>query len=412
VPWITTLFAISTLLVSQDEYRERRAKLRASLPGSAILLMGAPDNSSDPRNPLLQEPNFFYLTGWLEPGAALLILPESEQPNEVLFLPPRSERKERYEGRRAAAGDPGVGKLTGFAAVMSTDAWENETRIRTRDLKPLYSLKNVPAMEQIQRATPSAEWNDVSASIARLRMVKSAREVELIQHSIDVSVEAHQAAWKRAKAGLFEYQIAATMTQVMLDSGCERNAYRPVVGSGPNSVILHYGANRRRMDRGEVLLMDVGAECGAYAADITRTIPVGGRFNARQRELYDLVLGAQKAAISAVKPGTSISNTGELLRAAKEYMDAHGKPINGKPPSHYLTHGIGHHVGLEVHDAAINGEPLAPGMVITIEPGLYIPEEGIGIRIEDMVLVTRSGGKVLSDALPREAADIERRIGH
>jgi len=400
------------MAVSQDEYRERRAKLRESLPEAAIVLMSASDSSGDPRSPLLQEPNFFYLTGWSEPGAVLLILPESSQPNEILFLPPRSERKERYEGRRAAPGDPGVEKLTGFATVMSTDAWENEVRRRIRDLHQLYSLKSHPSMDQLQRATPSADWNEVFPAIAKLRMIKSPREIELIQRSIDVSIEAHRAAWRRARAGLHEYQVAATMTEVMLDNGCERHAYRPVVGSGPNSVILHYGANRRRMDRGEILLMDVGAECNAYAADITRSIPVSGRFNARQRELYDLVLSAQKAAIAAVKPGASMGPRGELLQAAKDYMDKHGKPINGKLPSEYFVHGIGHHVGLEVHDAALPSEPLAPGMVITIEPGIYIPEEGIGIRIEDMVLVTQTGGKVLSAALTRDAAEIEKRIAH
>lgn len=386
--------------------------MRESLPDSAIVLIGASDSSSDPRSPMLQEPNFYYLTGWSEPGAVLLILPESDQPNEILFLPPRNERKERYEGRRAAPGDPGVEKLTGFTTVLSSDAWENEIRRRTRDHTSLYSVRSHPSMDQLQRATPSAEWSDVFPAVAKLRMIKSPREVELIQRSIDVSIDAHHAAWKRAKAGLFEYQVAATMTEVILDHGCERNAYRPVVGSGPNSVILHYGANRRRMDRGEILLMDVGAECSAYAADITRSIPVSGKFNPRQRELYDLVLGAQKAAIAAVKPGASMGPRGELLQAAKDYMDKHGKLINGKPPSDYFVHGIGHHVGLEVHDAALPSELLAPGMVITIEPGIYIPEEGIGIRIEDMVLVTRTGGKVLSSALTRDAAEIERRIAH
>ena len=233
----------------------------------------------------------------------------------------------------------------------------------------------------------------------------------MIQRSIDVSIDAHLAAWKRTKPGLFEYQLAATMTQVLMEQGCERHAYRPVVGSGPNSVILHYGFNHRRMDSGELVLMDVGAECNAYAADITRTIPVSGRFTPRQRELYELVLGAQKAAIAAVKPGASMGTRGEIAEAAKQYLDTHGKPVHGKPLSAYLTHGIGHHVGLEVHDASAD-VPLAPGMVITVEPGLYIPEENTGIRIEDMVLVTEAGAKVLSHALPRSAADVERRLQH
>ncbi|MBS1830691.1 MAG: aminopeptidase P family protein [Acidobacteria bacterium] len=395
MPWVSLLLAIGSLVVSADEYRERRARLRAAIPDAAIVLEGAPDTSGDPRSPMLQEPNFYYLTGWKEPGAVLVILPASVEPNEILFLPPRSERKERYEGHRVAAGDADATSRTGFAKVMSTDVWEAEVSRLMQD-------GNVPRRMKLAEAAPV---------IAKLRMVKSRREVDMIQHSIDVSIEAHLAAWRRAKAGLFEYQLAATMTQVMMEQGCERHAYRPVVGSGPNSVILHYGFNHRRMDSGELVLMDVGAECNAYAADITRTIPVSGRFTPRQRELYELVLGAQKAAIAAVKPGASMGSRGEVVEAAKKYLDTHGKPIHGKPLSTYLTHGIGHHVGLEVHDASAD-VPLAAGMVVTIEPGLYIAEENTGIRIEDMVLVTETGAKVLSSALPRSASDVERRMQH
>ncbi len=393
MPWLSLLLAIGSAVVSPDEYRERRARLRAAAPDAAIVLEGAPDTSHDPRSPMLQDANFYYLTGWKEPGAVLVILPAASQPNEILFLPPRNERKERYEGRRVAAGDGDASERTGFAKVMSTDVWEAELNRLMQD-------------GGIARRLKAA---DVAQAIAKLRMVKSRREIEWIERSIDVTVEAHLAAWKRVKPGLFEYQLAATMTQAMMEQGCERHAYRPVIGSGPNSVILHYGFHRRRMHSGELVLMDVGAECNAYAADLTRTIPVNGRFTARQRELYELVLGAQKAAIAAVKPGVSFGARGPVATAAKQYMDTHGKPIQGKPPSAYFTHGIGHHVGLEVHDAAVD-EPLAAGMVITIEPGLYIPEENTGIRIEDMVLVTETGAKVLSGALPRSVADVERRL--
>jgi Xaa-Pro aminopeptidase len=156
------------------------------------------------------------------------------------------------------------------------------------------------------------------------------------------------------------------------------------------------------MDRGELLLMDVGAECSGYAGDITRTVPVGGKFSPRQREVYEVVLGAEKAAVAAVKPGVKVP---ELTRVAKDYMDAHGGL--GK----YLAHGISHHIGLEVHDAQDLSVPLAAGMVISIEPGIYIPEENIGVRIEDMVLVTADGAKVLTEALPREAGQIEKAVG-
>jgi Xaa-Pro aminopeptidase len=243
--------------------------------------------------------------------------------------------------------------------------------------------------------------------MARLRMKKSAAEIAALQRSTDAAVEAHLAAWKRIKPGLFEYQVAAAMSNVYHDAGCERHAYAPIVGSGPNGAVLHYSRNSRRMDGGELILMDVGPECSMYAADITRTVPVNGRFTKRQRELYEIVLGAQNAAIAAVKPGVTFgsrTNRTGLQKLVIDYFDKHGGL--GK----YFTHGLGHHVGLDVHDAFDPAAPLEAGMVITIEPGLYIPEEGIGIRIEDMVLVTENGARILSEKLPRQPAEIERRM--
>jgi Xaa-Pro aminopeptidase len=166
------------------------------------------------------------------------------------------------------------------------------------------------------------------------------------------------------------------------------------------------------MDRGEILLMDVAAECSAYASDITRTIPVGARFSKRQREIYEVVLGAQRAAIAAVKPGMTIAKTSpnSLYNIAYDYINSHGKDLHGEPLGKYFTHGLSHHVGLQVHDASDSNAPLEAGMVITVEPGVYIPEEKLGVRIEDVVLVTENGAKVLSAALPTEPDEIERAI--
>ena len=244
--------------------------------------------------------------------------------------------------------------------------------------------------------------------IARLRMHKSPEELALLQRSIVATIDAHRAAWKRAAPGLYEYQVAATMTGLYFNDGCQRSAYEPIVGSGPNSTILHYSRNSRRMDRGELLLMDVGAECSGYAADITRTIPVGARFTDRQREIYEVVLGAQNAVIAAIKPGLAFS---ELSKIAREHINTHGKDSHGEPLGKYFTHGVSHHVGLDVHDATDFSQPLAEGNVITVEPGIYIPEENIGIRIEDMVLVTKDGAKLLSGALPRDPGEVEKALG-
>ena len=164
------------------------------------------------------------------------------------------------------------------------------------------------------------------------------------------------------------------------------------------------------MDQGELLLIDAAAECGNYASDITRTVPVSGKFTPRQREIYEIVLGAQKAAIAAIKPGVRVSGeTDSLNKIARDYIDSHGKDLHGEKLGKYFTHGLGHPVGLDVHDPAVNST-LKAGMVITIEPGIYIPEENIGVRIEDVVLVTETGAKVLSGKLPREVDEIEKAL--
>jgi Xaa-Pro aminopeptidase len=256
------------------------------------------------------------------------------------------------------------------------------------------------------------EHGEAGPEIARLRVIKSPAEIALMQKSAEATVPAHLAAWKKIRPGVYEYEIAAAMTNVYLDRGCERSAYSPIVGSGSNSVILHYMANRRRIDRGEVVLMDVGAECSDYATDVTRTVPAGGKFTARQREIYDIVLGAQKAAFAAVKPGARLrGGKDSLQQIAYDYINSHGKDLHGDSLGKYFTHGLGHFVGLDVHDPGDSNRPLEAGMVITIEPGIYIPEENIGIRIEDTLLVTEDGARNLSGALPREAAEIEKLVG-
>jgi Xaa-Pro aminopeptidase len=300
--------------------------------------------------------------------------------------------------------------VTGFDQVLASEEFEARLPELAKSASKIYTLVKSPAAEKLNALLPLREFADAAGEMARLRMKKSESELALIRKAAEITIEAHRAAWRRLKAGLFEYQLAATASNVYFEAGCERHAYPPIVGSGPNATVLHYNANSRRMDAGELVLMDIGAECAGYAADLTRTVPVSGKFTRRQRELYEIVLGAQKAVIAAVKPGMTLARTGpnSLHQIAVEYFNRHGKASNGEGLGKYFTHGIGHHVGLEVHDASDPARPLEAGMVITVEPGLYIPEEGIGIRIEDMVLVTERGAEVISAALPREPGEIER----
>jgi len=402
--WVIAAAAPLVARMPLDEFRARRANLRKSLDG--VLVLAAAAEGRDAVFRFTQEPNFYYLTGWSQPGDRLLMTASSE----ILFLPHHNERGELYTGKRASAEDAGVQALTGFDEVLPIERLEAELDKALNSSEKLYALAGESVSDQLRARYPFREISDGAPLITKLRVKKSAAEIAAIQHATDVSIEAQRAAWKRIASGAYEYQVAATLEYGFLDSGCEGPAYAPIVGSGPNSTLLHYDANDRRMDSGEVVVMDAAAECNDYASDLTRTLPVGGKFSARQREIYQIVLGAQKAAIAAVKPGARLSGDGETLtKVARDYMDGHGKDLHGETLGKYFTHGIGHQVGLEVHDPNVEG-PLEAGMVITIEPGIYIPEEKIGVRIEDVVLVTENGAKVLSAALAKEPEQIEKAV--
>jgi len=392
--------------ITPAEYQARRAELRKSLDG-VMVLFGA-DEPDDMHASFFQESNFLYLSGWREPGAIMMLTPQTE----ILFLPARDLRAELYTGPKLGADNPDAPKQTNFDRVMPKSAIESAF-LKVLETSPrVYTVPGDSRGQKLKSLAIFHDEGDAAQAIARLRMVKSAAEIDLITKATDVTVTAHLAGWKKTSPGVWEYEVAAVMTNVYFERGCERNAYPPIIGSGPNSVILHYMTNHRRIDAGEVVVADVGAECSGYATDVTRTVPAGGKFSARQREIYEIVLGAQKAAIAATKPGARLRADGpSLYQVAYDYINSHGKDLHGQPLGKYFVHGLGHYVGLDVHDPGDFAVPLKPGTVITIEPGIYIPEENIGIRIEDIVLVTADGCKVLSAALPREIADIEKLVG-
>jgi Xaa-Pro aminopeptidase len=255
---------------------------------------------------------------------------------------------------------------------------------------------------------------DVRHSVLELRVIKDAGEIDLLRKASDASIAGQRVMMKSVKPGVTERAIAGKMTAAWLEAGCERGSYAPIVGSGINSTTLHYSENSATMQDGDVVTVDAACEYSMYASDITRTVPVNGHFNARQREIYDIVLGAQQAAIDAFVAGKSKINDRDrrdpdsLDTAAYNYINTHGKDLHGEPLGKYWLHGLGHMVGIDVHDPADYPALLKPGMVFTIEPGVYIPEEKLGVRVECVFLVGADGKLVdLTAALPHTAGEVE-----
>ncbi|MGH9771189.1 MAG: aminopeptidase P N-terminal domain-containing protein [Candidatus Acidiferrales bacterium] len=407
------------------EYQARRAVLRNAIDGPVVIFGYTGHEDASEVAVFFQEPYFYYLTGYDEPGAALLLIPSppNGQPSgglgEILYLPPRDLDQERWEGPKAGPDDPNVAGKTGFQAVEPFASLRGDLGKLAKSYSNFYTL--LPPKQEdgyphltiwskwVRNALPQANVKDITPEIAAMRQVKSPGELALIQKAIDASVDAQLDAMKRMRPGLFEYQVAARMKEIHEMAGCAREAYAPIVGAGFNSTILHYSGLNDEIKDGDGVVIDVGGEYGGYAADITRTLPANGTFTPRQREIYEIVLGAQNAALAAVKPGAVLyGGPGSLQQIVTDYFNTHGRDKEGRTLGRYYIHGVSHHLGLDVHDPGDRTRPLEPGMVVTVEPGLYIPEENLGVRIEDDVLVAKGGYKLLTARLPRTPGDVEK----
>lgn len=398
--------------------------------GVAVIFAGVEAEGPNATSGFRQDNNFFYLSGSTEPGAALVVAlalskNDSSQPyTEILFLPQRNPKQEKWTGPQLGPGDPQAPSITGFDRVASLDTLMSEVAKLLAANRPAIYLDQPESGEQ-NAASSFLEWarranalplgarvNDVKPALAALRILKDAGEVERIRHATNASVAAHFAALKMLKPGLNEHDIDARMQYEFMKAGCERPAYAPIVGSGFDSTVLHYSADDQPIRDGDLVVMDVAGEYAMYASDITRTAPANGKFTARQREIYDVVLGAQQAAINAFQSGHStLRGDNSLYKVAYDYINSHGKDVHGQPLGQYFIHGLGHYVGLEVHDVGDNQAPLGPGRVFTIEPGIYIPEEKIGVRIEDIFWVDNDGKLVnVSGSLPHSADEVEGAI--
>lgn len=421
---LLSFFAEARFPQPNAEYQARRTKLRTQLDGPLVLFAYTSREDSSEFAVFFQEPNFYYLTGDSEPDAAIVLLPDSAQPGEatgpreILYLPPRDLRLEKWDGPKMGPDDPGIVQKTGFETVRPYAQLKTDLETLAKAYKTVYTILPpkvedgyphfTEALAFVHSAMSAANIRDAAPSIYAMRQVKSAGEIALLQKAVDLSVDAHFAAMRDMRPGLYEYQIAAHMKEVHEMGGCEREAYAPIVGTGLNSTVLHYSALTDQIMDGDVVVIDVGGEYGGYAADITRTLPANGKFTPRQREIYDIVLGAQNATIAAVKPGAKLSGGKDsLMQISMDYINTHGKDKDGQPLGKYYIHGVSHHLGLDVHDPGDRNRPLEAGMIITVEPGIYIPEEKIGVRIEDDVLVTADGYKILTEHLPRTADEVE-----
>jgi Xaa-Pro aminopeptidase len=414
------------------DYRARRLALARKTNGGVVILFAA--NESEGPNALYgfrQDNNFYYLSGWREPGAALVIAPEAAATDttparpytEILFLPAHNYSQEKWTGPKLGADNPQAPARTGFDQVETLDQMHDTISRLLPSTRAVIYTDVAEASEESPSTTPM-EWlkrtntfptyhsiQDVKPLLTSLRMVKDAGEMERIRHATDASMTAHKAALAMINPGINEHDIAARMQYEFMKHGCERPSYAPIVGSGFNSTVLHYSNDDGPVAAGDLIVMDVAGEYAMYASDITRTVPATGKFTDRQREIYNIVLGAQEAAMNAFvadKSKLTGHDPDSLYQVAYDYINSHGKDLHGQPLGKYFIHGLSHYVGLEVHDVGDYSLPAPKGSVFTIEPGIYIPEEKLGVRIEDLFWVDPGGKLVrLTAALPHTAEEVE-----
>ena len=412
-----------------EVYRVRRKRLQGRLEDRAVaLVIGATDaRGYGDVGTFRQDPSFFYLTGVELPGAVLLL----EKEHETLLLPARRPNIEAWTGPKFGPGEETAREL-GFEAVLDRDHSEVVVDARRRPVPALAdrvastvrdgatlwvplpgdaSGELSPEQRLVQTLRdrlPSFTVRDLSPVLAEMRLRKEPGEVELMRRAVMATVAAMGAAATRVRPGIREAEVDGAAFAALRACGADGWAFPPIVGSGQAGCVLHYDANRGLLVDGELVVVDIGARWGYYCGDLTRTFPVNGRFTPRQRQLYDAVFAAYEAAAATLAPGSTIAAARKAAFAVLEKSGLQGD--GGRTLGQFFIHGIGHFLGLEAHDVGGEDPTLAPGMVLTIEPGVYLPGEGIGIRIEDNYLITEGGAENLSASLPSDAQAVERLV--
>ncbi len=397
--------------------------------------------SNDTQYRFRQDSDFFYLTGFEEPEAIAVVAPGRE-PKYTLFVRPRDPEREIWDGRRA--GVEGAKGEYGANEAFPTVEFDEKLHDILNGADKLYYrlgvnrdlddtiIRQIARMRAMNRKPihPPQTIVDPATIVHEMRVLKTAEEIGLMQRAADIAAEAHVEAMKSVKPGMKEYEVEAMIEQIFRRHGAAGPAYTSIIGAGPNATVLHYINNDGELREGELLLIDAGAEYKGYASDITRTFPISGKYSKAQREVYDAVLEAQMSCVEMVRPGVTHdqlkAHSVKLLTQSMVHLGLlKGDPeelIKEKKHEQFYMHGLGHMLGIDVHDVGIyyydqQSRALEPGVVMTVEPGLYIspktkdvPEQylGIGVRIEDDVLCTSNGPRVLTTKVPKQADEIEK----
>jgi Xaa-Pro aminopeptidase len=389
-----------------DVYRKRRKALMDRLKTGATLVVNEAGWEGS-RHGM----DFYYLTGIDEPGAALLLDPSAPDP-EVLYLRTLDLERGQWEGERAKLPSTLLESTSGIAVIGRIDRLPqallracgrgglNYVGELVAAPEPKPKVLTYYAEAQERSPSESCRMNDKHDTLARMREAKEPEEIKLMRRSIEHTAAGHARVLEVLRPGMREFELKNAVEDAFRRSGSRHLAYESIVGSGPNGAILHYPKDDRAMKDGELVVVDAAAEEQYYATDVTRTYPVSGKFSPEQREIYDIVLRAQAAGIAAAKAGVTPR---ALERAVRKVVDDAGYH------DAYL-HGCCHFVGLEVHDAGDYDAPLPAGAVLTVEPGIYLPQRGFGVRIEDEILITANGAEVLTKAVPKDPDEIERRM--
>lgn len=397
--------------IKVSEYQSRRSKVLKALRGS-IGVVFAGEGGAPLVGKWMPDPFFYYLTGIAdERGACVVFDPSNPDPSRrcVLYLKPLLPEIDAWDGYRAPLGAE-LRKATGFDRVLRTlslPRFLSQAAIRTKSLTCLHPFgtyeqpvtQDLQLFRKLAERIPGVAIEDRTDLLPKIRGVKSRAEVSLIKRALEATKAGHEALVDMLEPGISERDLHIEMDHAFKLAGGAGAAYNPIIGAGVNSTVLHYMANDQPINQGDILCVDAGSSFGGYAADITRSYPADGKFTKRQRKIYDIVREALDAGVRAAKPGASMS---DVDAAAREIIDRAGFGDT-------FVHGIGHHLGLEVHDVEPGGT-LEPGHVITIEPGIYLKDEGIGVRLEEDVQITASGKINLSKDIEIDPGEIEKRM--